>query len=609
MDAAEQDLLPLSVRHPMDGLAMRWHLDDFMIGWISRLASTLTQDEGYLACAQRLDEGLLRMYIEQALYLELIGVGRALMRRRWLRLHGQASSPVACPAPLLSLVRCHWPDPEVALESTRPFYFGRPLSAARAWFKEHAWRMGVRRAAARHRVGSCVAIELVEGADPNGKCDAFWLHCGTLPVAKALFVLERANKSFFDAAAQLKAITRIGASAVALHPSVSAGGAVPLWYPRTRPDWAHSLRRQTSRPDTPSGSWLSSALTHCVERVAYWESFVREHDVAIFQTFTEVSLEPVIRRMALRLAGSIEIGKQRSQFFEHSSAAFHFQHDVAFLWSRHSLPHLAHGRTGMRGYVVTGYVYEHLFQTTRCEARKLRDAFEHQGVSQVVSLYDNSAHLNGHFSVEDLEQFYLAVIGLLAQRPDVGLIVKVKKAQLFEKHPTVRDALQPLIESRRCIVIDGGATQSVAPSALACDIAVGIPTSTAVCEAALAGCRALMYDPGRARHHPWVSPRRRDIIYHDLTSFSRALARYLDSQDTADSGAFSAALSEIDSMRDGQASRRAAEFISDALAIKDSGASVMESLARLPYVEAFDDASRPEDSCSLRAPRTPCPHD
>ncbi len=291
--------------------------------------------------------------------------------------------------------------------------------------------------------------------------------------------------------------------------------------------------------------------------------------------------------MALRRTGGIEVGKQRSQFFERSSAAFHFQHDVAFVWSRTAIPCLTYGRTRTLGHVVTGYVNGHLFESAKAEANILRRQLENVGVTMVVALYDNWPHPNGHFTSEHLVVFYETVLHMVHQHHDVGLIVKTKKRQLLSRFPSVQAKLMQLIGVGRCILLDGGLSTSIVPSALACDIAVGIPTSTAVCEAALAGCRVLMYDPGCARDHAWVVPNKQGIVHHELEAFSDALSSYLAARDKVTCGDVSNCIADIDPFRDGLAYRRAGDFIVGALKMKDSGKNPREHLEQLPHFESL----------------------
>jgi hypothetical protein len=526
--------------------------------------------------ARHFDRDLLQMYLEQCLYLELLDVARALVRRRYLALTGRASDkPVTCPSELFDLVSEHWPEKTVRLRKKKLIDIRRRLAPIWHSVRNRLWRSRSRSYAPDFQ-RPMVGVELVEGSDPAKKCDAFWLANRAVDPARVLFVLEPMNSVFFDAAVEFDSICALGANMVALHPSVSLDGKIPLWFPAQKPDWVPELKSSLRRPTSGLERWLRRALIVCAERVGYWQSFFSDHGVAIIQQFTEATPETSFKRIAICKLGGIEVGKMRSQFFDVSSAAFFFQHDAAFVWHANVMEYLKFGRTRTREIIETGYVYDYLSQEKNAESRQIRTRLEKAGARIVIVVYDNHTHNNNHFNVGQLEAFYGRLVDLTRNNREVGLIVKSKKPHILQMIPKIAADLAELEKSGRCIMTCKAMT-TISTSALAADIAVGIPASTAVCEAALCGCRILMYDPGGCRDHPF-SGNEKGIIFQQLESFMTALEDYLSAPETSHVGDASAYIPEIDRFRDGMSHRRAADFIRTFLEAKERGLNKLESL-------------------------------
>ncbi|UCG70797.1 MAG: hypothetical protein JSV09_07320, partial [Thermoplasmata archaeon] len=137
MDKIKVDKIPLSVHYPTDGKALRYHVDDFMTHWIPRLAEDLCSHDYITIAKGYVNERLLRLYLEQALYIELLDVGRALVRRRSLReVNGiQKTHGIGCPSELYDLVRRNWPDDTVAVRKGSNKRIRNLLRTAKHWIR------------------------------------------------------------------------------------------------------------------------------------------------------------------------------------------------------------------------------------------------------------------------------------------------------------------------------------------------------------------------------------------------------------------------------------------------------------------------------------------
>lgn len=584
---ADPDLIHMATLHPADGRALRYHVDEQMIGWVQQLAAPLLKTPCFEAAASELDADLLGMFVEQALHGELLGTRRALVRRQYLASQGQVSDkPVACPAQLLPLVENHWPDSRFPLRGIRPDWRQSARKYLREFLVERSWRWKSKPLPAPTGK-SMVSVELVEGADPDSKCDAFWLANGAFDASRVLFVLERGNLFFFDPAAQQAIIRRIGAHAVALHPSASANGAIPLWYPQSLPTWTARLKRRLPKSRSSSERWLRSILLHCINRVGYWEAFFSWYKVAVHQQFSEANFEIIAKRMAIARLNGVETGKMRSEFFDLGSTAFYFHHQVAFVWHQRVRPYLKYGRNRTEYSVNTGYVYDHLFECLKTESMAIRESLLKSGARRILAVYDNMPHLDSHSTHEQLADFYDIIIRAAIADPTLGLLVKSKKPHVLRALPRIKEQLATLETTGRCHVISE-LGKPVAIAAMACDFAAGFPVSTALCETMISGRPGIMYDPGGAPAHPFTGVDDR-VVYNSIQDFERALLGMLDPRRPADADYLPLLRLKLDKYLDGNSHLRAARFIEEYLRAFDAGTPSREAMkgitALLPYCE------------------------
>ena len=562
---------------------LRYHFDDFVVEWLPGVASTLGERPLVAAAARFVSRELLSLYLEQALYVDLLAVAREVFRARYLIAQGMAAAPVAAPAELAAVLQQSVQDSGVKIVPSLKMTASSRVRALRRQLREAI--RPLRRAPPLSLHGGTIAVELVEGADPARKGDAFWLAAGLVDPARVLFVLEGTNRALLDIESNLAAIRRVGAQAVALDARMTAGGRVPYWRPGRAPDWAREMRAVLPAAADPPDRWLRRALMRLAKQAGDYHSFYAEHGVVAIQQFTELSTDTVVKRVAIDRVGGIEIGKMRSQWFELTSAAFHFQHEIAFVWHENVAPYLRAGHTRTRALVAVGYPYDRLPHALREDGARLRRRFGPH-VSMVAAVFDNDPHLNGHFSSADLETFYRCVLRLAARHDSLGVIVKSKKPGVLAKVPSISREFDALVRAGRCLILEDPLS-SVIPAALAAELALGFPASTAPCEAALAGCRVVMFDSCGSSRHPWLGVDK-GIIFHDPVSFEEAASTALREITRGRRGTARERLLELDPFLDGDSSRRAAEFLNAFAAARQAGCDKRRSLeAAIQHAKAY----------------------
>jgi hypothetical protein len=578
LSSAPSEKLHFATRHPADGRALRYHFDEFILDWLPRVARRLTRYPCAQTAFEHVPADLVELFIEQALYVELLDAARQIFRSRFAASQGGRPFSVAVSRDLAGVLRESLPEGGVDILASRRLALRSQVAQWRRRLRD-AVDSRARAVAPAAHPGS-IAVELVEGADPSRKSDAFWMAAGAVNPAQVLFVLEPLNRALVNVEQNLAAVRKLGSRIVALDPRMTAGGQIPLWRARQHPAWSRDLERSLPRASDRAERWLRRALSVLASRAGYWHAFYADHGVLAVQQFTELSTETAAKRVAIDRVGGIEMGKMRSQFFEKASAGFHFQHEVAFVWHRNVEPYLRSGRTRTHVIVETGYVYDYLGTALAAEGAALRQRLTARP-AVVASVFDNDPHLNGHFSPADLEAFYRVVLQLAARHPQLGLIVKSKKPRILANLPSIGAELARLAASGRCIVLHEPLS-SVVPAALSSDLALGFPASTAGCEAALAGCKVLMYDPACAGNHPWISAD--GVVFQDTRLFERAATAAIAAAADTPRRMPREQLLELDPHLDGASPARASAFVRSFLEARmaggDKAGSLTTALAR-----------------------------
>ncbi len=570
LDESDPDSIHMGHLHPDDGRALRYHFDEFLVGWIPDLAASLAEGIDLEAWDDYCGDGLLGLFIEQALYLELVQPARALFRRNFaLRMGWTWNKPVRVVPELAKLVKAHLPGPVAETIISSPLLAGRSaISRFRRSllpYRQAMWHQD------RHHQQwqrPMIGVELVEGVDPSGKNDSFWMVKGYVDPTRVIFIVERHNLPLFDAFHSIQYAQSVGASVVTTDAALAYKLGLPYWEPQ-------SALRQAQYPALPrtggtgadfkARRWLFRSLREAGTRIQYWTHFFLDHNIAVYQHFTEASTETVLRRVAARRASAIEIGKMRSQFFEWNAAAFHFQHQIAMVWNANTVEVLVAAKTRTEYVVEIGYPYGYM----RPKGDAARTGVEHSfapNINVVCVVYDNHPYRDNHFTRQDLEAFYMAIISVAEHFSTLGLLVKSKKPMILDALPLVKTRLERLVGQGKCSIVIGK-TESAAASAIHADIAVGVPCSTAACEAALLGCIVFIFDPSGARRFSETTAP--GVVFRDIDEFKAHLENAVShSIDTSAQESFCQLLAPASAR---SAHLRAANFLNAYLDAREEG--------------------------------------
>jgi hypothetical protein len=528
LDEKDPDSIHFAHLHPDDGRALRYHFDEFMVGWIPKLAAELMHGADLMAWNDYFGDGLLGQFVEQALYLELLQPARALFRRDFASKMGWVwNKPVRVIPELAALVKAHWPGPAAETVVNSHLLAGMRSLARLRRSLLNSRQLVLRQGTHRQRwQRPMIGVELGEGLDPAGKNDAFWMVGGAVDPSRVIFIVERHNLPFLDVPKSIQYARSIGASMVTPDAALAHKLQLPYWEPAQDAAGHPDMLRIDGLLGADAGAsrWLQRTLREARSRIRYWTGFFEDHNIAAYQHFTEMRTETVLRRVAARRADAIEFGRMRSQFFERHGAAFFFQHQVAMVWNRDVADVLAASRTRTEFVVETGYPYDYMLSrgvTSGAEDRARHFAKE---VSTTCVVFDNHSHHDNHFTRQNLEAFYMAVISVAEKFPALGLLVKSKKALILDSLPDVKARLQHLAQLGRCVIVSGRG-ESAAANAIHADIAVGIPGSTAACEASLMGCSVLMFDPSGSERFSEATTS--GVVFRKIDEFREQLQEHV----------------------------------------------------------------------------------
>lgn len=566
-----------SSSHPVDGRAVRFHFDEFMVEWISTVYDGIRDEGIFTEVYKYIKPELIEIYIKQALYVDLVGTIRELYRRQFVSNHYGCTThkKIVSTSAKVELISRYWDGDETKHLKVIYFYTTyKKLVGVIENLKKKLYKLFYvkeDKVTSNNSDRSTIVVELVEGIDTNNKCDAFWLNAGIINPERVIFLLEKSNYGFVDVEKEKTTADRINSKIVTIDTGAHQLPGVEFWYDNKQPEWG-ILLCQKIRKSNLGQFWLKQTLLDLLTKVSFWENFYRYYNVAVYQHFTELSVSSIIRRIACDRVGAIQVGKQRSQFFFKASAAFYFNHEVAFCWHRKIKDVLLYGKTCPSVLLETGYVYDYIQSVCTDDVAAIHERFEQKGVTVIISAYDNYPHRNGHFSNEQLREFYLCLYKILHNYSSVGIIVKSKKHHITN-FSFVKNVINDMVETGRCLVFDEPFT-SVIPSAKASNIAVGIPASTAVTEAATTGCFTVMYDPSRCEIVPLQNHNCSDIGY-TIEEFEKKLENRINSSSGERCHEYPLDVSPYD---DNNAPFRAAKFLNDYIELKDGGLSKNEAL-------------------------------
>lgn len=318
-----------------------------------------------------------------------------------------------------------------------------------------------------------------------------------------------------------------------------------------------------------------AGLEAAVER--YLEDFYREYDlwigfcratgarihVSMYKQFPEN--EP--RHAAFRAMGGLSVTIQRSverepHLFRRTVADVHFGH------SREKSYVEQGSGSRIRQFVVSGYPFDYAFPDARRQGLELRARFRRLGVKFIIGYFDQNegAHRKMMGGRSRIQEDYRFLVAHVAADPELGLLLKPKRpATLAARLGPVWGSLEALVQSGRCILLNGGDPES---SYLPCVASTGADITvnllyggTAGLESWLSGTRSLLLAAQGAEAGVFSRLPPGRVVFDGWPELWKAVERVRKNPADRSIGNWEPVIEDFANLRDGRASERIGQHI------------------------------------------------
>jgi len=226
-----------------------------------------------------------------------------------------------------------------------------------------------------------------------------------------------------------------------------------------------------------------------------------------------------------------------------------------------------------RSFVDIGYPYDTSFNLVRPRAQQSRSELQAAGAKFIICYFDENPTISkyGNVSIDDNNNELLALMRLVLDDPEMGLVIKTKLRSYSPQYiPELSEVWKSVQATGRLAELIYGPRRNIifpAEAALTSDMTIGHACgTTAVLEGVLAGTRGILINPYGAilaNHDLYAEA---DIIYSTMDAALEAIrALKAGNPERQGLGDWSSLLDQIDPFRDGQAGRRMREVLKEAV--------------------------------------------
>ncbi|MFA5093802.1 MAG: hypothetical protein WC512_01000, partial [Candidatus Omnitrophota bacterium] len=419
--------------------------------------------------------------------------------------------------------------------------------------------------------GPLVAVHYAEGLDTRKRSDIFWIKGSGIDPARILVYIDTSKSSKAPVEkSDCGYIRGLGASWVSLNDA-----AISREVPRTRIGGLRPKAGIWKFIAAGSGAdlwYLATALSLYTEAAA-WEAFYRKFNIKAVIDIGAQTSSGIAQNAALKRLGGVKFGAQRSSLSFDYCLPFlvYNSNDVFFIWGELTSTH--RGTSSLiKEFVVSGYPFDNAFSHAKIESKEL--AKNHGQGKFTIALFDNVYSKELHYSAVMIKEFYGKFLDWLLKDEGIVVIAKEKKAGYLDRIGGLGPKLREAAATGRFVRFEDPLGKLPVTASEGADISVGVGISSAVIEAAIAGGRAVHCDIAGHGFHPYYKWGKDELIFDDIDRLITALKGYRDSgKGSSDIGNWSRYLDRMDPYRDGQAGKRAGNyirFVLDALGNGDS---------------------------------------
>lgn len=313
----------------------------------------------------------------------------------------------------------------------------------------------------------------------------------------------------------------------------------------------------------PARWWQLTILINLMRHVNFLEAFYRKYNVRVVLNFDETSPSMAAIAIAMDLVGGIYLGYHWSHFST-SDLSLCRPHQVYFAWGSHYVPlFVVKDQSEIDVLLLHGHMHSHFGSILPKVASDRHHGLAVAGARCILAIFDTSFSNDGPCSKNMILAFYKAFLMEVLQDGRVGLIIKPKNPDVWNRLPEIAPLVSQALLTNRCLILDDGTTAWEA--SLSVDIAVGIGvlgTNSAAVEAALTGTPAVHCDLLGHRANPFYEWGDGRVIFDDLGQLMETLRGYRNNPSCYPGlGDHSPVLSEIDPFQDGKSAYRVGSYI------------------------------------------------
>ena len=333
--------------------------------------------------------------------------------------------------------------------------------------------------------------------------------------------------------------------------------AYPLWV------LEHPLRRRTFR-------WCWTRTLASLVRVTFWHHIFTGYRVRVHSNHSDQAcLHHAVQTIALEWGGGINLHTTFSFDYGPSKmkGAYATPFDVFFAWGAYiagivSTCDLA----GITTLITCGFPFDYLFKGAGRRAGGVRRELEARGARRIISFFDTAFNKMTQSPQGEAQHIYQALLTEVTKNREFGLVLKPKNIWEEAKAAIPEELLKQALATGRCklLVRHSYSEPPISPAdaALASDLAVGCPISSAVIEAVLAGVPGVHMDLAKEPGHWFYEVDSEKFVFNDLDQAMETIRRWIrNPADEPKLGDHSQVLDGIDPFRDGKAAQRIGQYM------------------------------------------------
>jgi len=409
-----------------------------------------------------------------------------------------------------------------------------------------------------------IAINYLEGFNPNKRSDIFWFENSGIDPGSLVVYYENPHlmNRHDDKQTAQEFFTKLGIKQVKLWQwNISNEKSI-------FDELKHHLK--SSQKSNNINKWMQSTAIKLCEKASFWRTFFNYNGIRIHLDSMEMGLETVIKQIALHSIGGLSIGKSRSYPIYHDSWFF-YPNDVFFSWSIETAKRINSFNEHIENVLVSGFPYAVPKKKSESGTGGREELLKSNKTRFNILLLDSNHGKNDGLDQliekSTMIRFYQIFLDWVLEDEDIGLIIKPKKSDLMANLPEVITKIENVKEKTgRCYLVENSFQKIPSSYLKSIDVVVGtgIWFSGSVIECVMHGTKGIYYDYPNLQYHEadlyaWGKNK---VIFPDIDVMISALKAYKnDSSTNPNLGDWSTNIDELDPFRDNKGGERIGAYM------------------------------------------------